>query len=292
MLQVVDTPVTDASVCCPICQHDSQQKTHIAQRDIYQCGYCRHQFVPAISLMGRRSLLDPLHLEPVTPSDQASDQDGMTHLPRTVGYSDNLAQANALRRQGRYYGRLLSRYLPTGEAFDVSAGMGFRLQGLADAGWRVTGIESNVEMVDYARQSLNLPVELGQLETWPPDNRLTRGGYDLVTLIQVIPSWAQLHQSLKVARRLTKWRGYWLIEAHNRNSLRARLLNTHWPVYHQPEIKHWFAIADMIQLGRQFGFRPIAWGQPTYAGGLLPWNRQNSFWLLLQKVAMAGPKKL
>ena len=55
--------------------------------------------------------------------------------------------------------------------------------------------------------------------------------YDLVTMIQVLPHFYDLHQALQSAADVTKPQGYWLIETWNRDSMSAKLFGSEWHEY-------------------------------------------------------------
>jgi len=63
-----------------------------------------------------------------------------------AGYPDYLAEADLLRCHGRWYGRLLAKYMQPGRVLDIGAAAGFILQGFQDCGWKGNGVEPNQRM--------------------------------------------------------------------------------------------------------------------------------------------------
>jgi SAM-dependent methyltransferase len=172
------------------------------------------------------------------------------------GYPNYLSEAAILRRHGQYYGRLLSTYMPAGTALDVGAAAGFILQGLQDAGWKGTGLEPNKDMVERATE-LGLEVHRGTLEEFESADR-----FDLITMIQVVPHFAEVRKALEVAATITAPSGFWLIETWNRDSLVARLLGKQWHEYSPPSTINYFSPSGLRALAAQFGFRQVASGRP------------------------------
>ena len=231
-----------ADTRCPICQHHSKrafQKQGFWLRD---CGYCGHRFA-----------------EVTTTPTHADDVFGDAYFAgEPAGYGDYLAQGRSLRQQGRRYGMLLTHYTTPGRVLAVGAAAGFILKGLADVGWEPAGIDPNARMVRYGQQELDLPLRQTTLEQFTAP-ALT---YDLVTFMQVLPHLHNLDQALTVASRVTKPRGYWLVEIRDRTSRSARFQGHRWSAYQPPTVLHWFSPTGVIQLARQYGFRPIAQGTP------------------------------
>jgi hypothetical protein len=264
------TLTVPGEIPCPICHHASQRHWQTSNRWIRECKYCQHRFV---------AIADP----PLDPRQICatpwSPQSGTLLASRTVGYAYDLTQIRRLQRQGQYYGHLLQTYTAPGKVFDMGTGLGFRLRGLMSMGWQVSGFEPNLEMAHYAQQKLGLPVhDCLDLPDPAPE-------YDVICFIQIISQFADPQSLLTRASQMTKIRGYWLIEASNRNSWRARLLGKTWSEYDRSEVWHWFSPETLIQLCREFGFRPITQGQPPAEN---PWSLAplppDRFWLLLQKI--------
>ena len=279
---------------CPICQHNSNVFFTAHGYGIRDCSGCGHRFADLTTSLA--------HTEAVY-GDQYFQGGG-------AGYPDYLGEARILRDHGRWYGKRLRKYVPTGTLLDVGAAAGFVLQGFVDCGWQGDGIEPNARMAEHARQQLGLNVQAGALESLNPAKT-----YDLVSLIQVIAHFADLRQALQVAANATKPHGYWLIETWNKDSFAARLFGQNWHEYSPPSVLHWFAPTTLKTLAAQFGFAEIARGRPSkwingghatslvqyklqgiplgrQAGKLLdllpehmplPYLADDLFWMLLQK---------
>ncbi|HAA27093.1 MAG TPA: methyltransferase, partial [Cyanobacteria bacterium UBA8553] len=230
-----------------------------------------------------------------------------------AGYPDYLAEGWLIRQHGQRYGKLLSKYMNPGNMLDIGAAAGFILSGFVDYHWQGDGIEPNAQMAKFAQTQLGLNIQAGTLEMLSQvfGNRT----YDLVTMIQVLPHFYDLHQALQSAATATKPDGYWLIETWNRNSLSAKLFGPQWHEYSPPSVLHWFSPQDLKMIAAQYGFEVIAQGRPqkwingahvksllgykfdTIPGGQafkallklipdrlkIPYPAEDLFWMLFQK---------
>ena len=191
------------------------------------------------------------------------------------------------------YGRILDKYMSPGRVLDVGAASGFILQGLIDSGWIGDGVEPNHAMAHYGQVDMGLSISTGSLESL--NDVRENGSYDLISMIQVIPHFFDLHRALTAASELTKPGGFWLIETWNRKSVTARLLGQHWHEYSPPSVLRWFALSDLTKLASNYGFEVVASGRPrkwirsSHAKSLLSfkfkdmgfWGRLMSLFLVL-----------
>ncbi len=286
-----------AESTCPICDRPSQRKFQKYDYWIQECTSCHHQFLET------RPQLD--HAEQVYGDDY--------FYGGKAGYPDYLAGAALIREHGQRYAKLLSKYMSPGTILDVGAAAGFVLSGFVDYHWQGDGIEPNSTMAAFAQTQLGLNVQAGTLETLP--QVLGDRTYDLVSMIQVLPHFYDLHQALQSAAAATNPHGYWLIETWNRDSKSAKLFGTQWHEYSPPSVLHWFSPQDLKPLVRRYGFEMVAQGRPqkwikgahlksllsykfeTMPGGKflnqllklvpdrlkIPYPSEDLFWMLFQK---------
>ena len=206
---------------CPLCHADSSRLFCKHGYWIRGCQSCAHRFAEL--------RLDPQHI--TTVYDDRYFQGG------GAGYPNYLAEAALLRKQGRRYAKLLTRYMQPGRMLD--------------------GIEPNSNMAECARSNLDLNVQTGALELFSGPT------YDLITMIQVVPHFYELQQAFQVASAHTKSGGFWLIETWNRDSFTARLFGKNWHEYSPPSVLHWFSPVGLCQLAAQHGFEAVAQGRPA-----------------------------
>ncbi len=254
---------------CPVCAAESRRLFCKHGYWIRGCQSCEHRFAELRP--------DPSHV--ATVYDDCYFQGG------GAGYPNYLAEAALLRRQGRRYAKLLTRYMQPGRLLDVGAAAGLILQGFCDYGWDGEGLEPNPQMAEFACRELALNVRTGALEGF------SGSGYDLITMIQVVPHFFDLQQAFQVASAQTLPGGFWLIETWNRDSLTARLLGKNWHEYSPPSVLHWFSPSGLQQLAAQHGCELVAQGRPTkwinaaHAKSLLRYKLRHlplrRFWSLL-----------
>ncbi|MCE7986344.1 MAG: methyltransferase domain-containing protein [Caldilinea sp. CFX5] len=235
---------------CPICGARTRRVFVKDGYPIRECVACRHRSVQ----MPRR----PNHIAEVYGDHyfQAKRDRGR------AGYPDYLAEADLLQAHGWQYAELLQRFMPLGTVLDVGAAAGFVLQGLVERGWRGVGLEPNATMSDYGRTQLGLTMVTGTLEDARISATATKGSFDLITMIQVIAHFQDLHRALTHAAALTRDDGFWLIESWDRTSWPARLLGRYGHEYRPPSVLHWFSPTGVKQLAGQFGFVEVARGRP------------------------------
>ena len=237
-------PTSRIIVDCPLCGIHSGRKFEKYSHWIRSCQSCGHQF-----------------LEETPPTDHVIQVYGDDYFyGGAAGYPDYLAEGKLVRDHGRRYGKLLARYVQPGIMLDVGAAAGFILNGFCDHHWQGDGIEPNDRMAAFGRDQLGLNIQTGSLEDLPqilPDRT-----YDLVTMIQVIPHFYDLHQAMNAANNVTKPGGHWLIETWNRESSIAKFCGAQWHEYSPPSVLRWFAPNDLNQMAATYGFKVIAQGRP------------------------------
>lgn len=234
-------PATAGGTRCPLCGAASRRRFARHGYWIRDCAACLHRFAE-----GR---FDEIHVERV--------YDDTYFAEGGEGYPQYLADGRILRDRGRWYGRLLSRHLQPGSVLDVGCAAGFWLQGLADCGWRPSGIEPNPRMAGHARDRLGLAVRTGsieELETGEPR--------DLVTMIQVVAHFRDPRLALRRAAGVLRPGGHLLIETWDRASWVARVMGRRWHEYSPPSVLHWFTRGRLRDLAGECGLREVAWGRP------------------------------
>jgi SAM-dependent methyltransferase len=174
-----------------------------------------------------------------------------------AGYPDYLAEGDLLRRHGRWYGRLLTKYTGPGTVLDVGSAAGFILQGLHDCGWAGEGIEPNEKMARFGRETLSLTITSTTCEEFRSSVQ-----YDLVTMIQVVAHLVDIRKAFGVCADVLAPDGLLLIETWDRQSWTARILGKYWHEYSPPSVLRWFSLGDLERLLAQFGFTEIAKGRP------------------------------
>lgn len=235
---------------CPICGAQTRLLFVKHSYPIHRCSACYHR---CVALQPEKDHLRRVYGDHYF---QTNGQRG------SAGYPDYISEATLLHAHGWRYAALLKPFMPLGMVLDVGAAAGFILKGLLERGWHGVGLEPNAQMADYGRTHLGLTMVTGDLENSVAMNPTIQGTFDLITMIQVIAHFHDLHKALTNASRLTRPGGFWLIESWDRASWPARLLGHHWHEYSPPSVLHWFSAKGLTQLAGQFGFVEVARGRP------------------------------
>lgn len=225
---------------CPLCGHASRfwfEKEGYPIRSCTECGHAFADYVPS-------------------PSHTAEVYGDHYFTAGGAGYADYFAEADLLRSRGRRYAQILHSILgKPGRLLDVGAAAGFLLAGFCDQGWSGEGVEPNARMATYARDVLGLKVQTSTLEAVQSDQQ-----FDLVSMIQVVAHFPNPLQAFRVADRLTRPGGYWLIETWNSESLTARFCGPNWHEFSPPSVLHWFSRRSLRRVMTRLGYRQVGIG--------------------------------
>lgn len=226
---------------CILCGGSSSPSFEVSGIWIRQCNACGHQFA---------EMSDREH-----PVQQLYGDDYF--FAGGAGYSDYLGDSRLFLQRARWYAARVARHTTTGSMLDVGAAAGFTLRGFADSGWDVLGIEPNAKMAAHARTKLHVAVEPTTLEAFDSGHR-----FDLVTMLQVLPHFANPRAALRRAAELLRPGGHLLIETWDRRSWTARLFGKSWHEYSPPSVLHWFSKQSLIHLLSSEGFALVDQGRP------------------------------
>jgi SAM-dependent methyltransferase len=115
------------------------------------------------------------------------------------------------------------RFGQPGRALEVGCGHGWMLAALRDAGWEVTGLERSAASARFARETLKLPVIVGDLTALGPGAQ-----FELIILHQVLEHLANPMETLNTCARLLKPGGALTIGVPNLASWQFRFSRQHW----------------------------------------------------------------
>jgi SAM-dependent methyltransferase len=209
---------------------------------IYECGRCRRRFsiIPSVET----------HL-----SDVYSDEYffGGGH-----GYPNYLEGTDILINKGIYYAEVVKRYTKPLNILDIGCAAGFILKGFEQSGWNCHGIEPNETMARYGRNELDLDIYTGSMETFTTDSR-----FDLISLIQVIGHFYDIHQAIEKVSQLLTPNGIVLVESWNMKSFVARILGKNWHEYSPPSVINWFSDTSIAMFFNTHGFELVKSGLPV-----------------------------
>ncbi len=227
---------------CVVCSADSQRRFEISGIWIRQCDSCGHQFAEIADCEH--------HVEKIYGDDY--------FFAGGAGYRNYLSDSRLFIERAKRYAARVGQHIAPGTMLDVGAAAGFTLRGFADAGWDVLGIEPNARMAEYAQSEMHVAVEANTLEAFSSGHR-----FDLVTMLQVLPHFANPRAAIQRAARLLCPGGYLLIETWDRKSWTAQLFGKSWHEYSPPSVLHWFSKQSLFRLLSSEGFAVVAHGRPT-----------------------------
>lgn len=227
---------------CAICDGRTENVFTINSYGIVECDRCAHRMVDLSDLdVDVRKIYSEEYF-----------------MGGGIGYPNYLEEKDVLVRHGRYYGKLLSKYISQpGSILDVGAAAGYILKGLSDRGWKGEGVELNDTMAQYARNKLGLDVHTGDIESFSTNKR-----FDVISLVQVV---AHLQRPRKVLEHLSNMladTGFILVETWNYKSLTASFFGRRWHEYSPPSVLHWFSKQSLKLLMSDLGFDMVACGHP------------------------------
>lgn len=149
-------------------------------------------------------------------------------------------------KNGKRILKQLRPWIPAeAKVFEVGAGIGCTVKAFQCAGYDAAGIDPGRDFIDYSRERLQAPVEVGDLYDVPPNPQ-----FDLVLLVHVIEHFNSPRRALSYIRRILKPTGQLYIECPN---LAAPSACFH-KLFHFAHI-HNFTPATLQAMAEQTGFR-------------------------------------
>jgi SAM-dependent methyltransferase len=134
------------------------------------------------------------------------------------------------------YRRMVSRHFPTpGSILDIGCASGFFLKAMADAGWKVYGIEPSEAQFQMARETLGPDTFL--LNTTLQQAQLTCR-FDAITFWDVLEHMSERVPFLASCASLLKPNGRVFFTVPNIDSWIARLMGNRWPMLLAEHVNH------------------------------------------------------
>lgn len=227
---------------CALCGSISEPVLKINDHVIYECVQCIHRMIEQRDVNS--------HVESIYGDSYFTDGG--------AGYNDYVGECDILWNQGRYYSKLLMKYIGRpGRLLDVGSAAGFILKGFVDQGWDGSGVEPNDTMAGYAREELGLDVCTNTIENYTSKNTV-----DFITMIQVVAHLINPKTVMQKCKSLLNPKAYVLLETWNYRSMTARILGSRWHEYSPPSVVHWFSRRSLDALMVGNGFELIATGHP------------------------------
>ncbi|OOG61664.1 hypothetical protein B0E46_14635 [Rhodanobacter sp. B04] len=164
-----------------------------------------------------------------------------------------LAKVLPVRRQKRDAEfRYLPKPRPGQRLLDIGCGNGDFLVNARDAGWSVTGIDTDPKAVAVARQR-NLDARVGSVDLFASESAC----FDVVTLSHVLEHLHEPRCFLQAVHRLLKPGGVIFVDTPNIESRGARYWGRNWRGLETPRHLLLFSRAGLLGMLKAAGFESI-----------------------------------
>jgi 2-polyprenyl-3-methyl-5-hydroxy-6-metoxy-1,4-benzoquinol methylase len=183
-----------------------------------------------------------------------------SYLARVYGYATGGSKSHLgllvylvpLRRSAFDFSVMYLSFLPGGRLLEIGCGNGVMLEGMADLGWEVEGVDFDPAAVDTCRRR-GLNTKLGTLE----DQQYPSNSYDAVTMSHLIE---HVHEPLNLlieCHRILKPGGQLSLVTPNVASAGHQFYGPSWFHLDPPRHLRIFSVAALEMLLRKAGFRNI-----------------------------------
>lgn len=243
-------------VPCLFCGvHDEELRFADGEYRVVSCKRCGHVYV--------NPRLPPSRLYEMYQAEYWSSE-----RAKEFGYTAYLADAELYLRTYAMRSRLLDAYQSKpGRVLDVGCAAGYFLKVMKDRGWACTGLEISQPMVDHAKQTFGLDdMHRGDLL-----NVELPGGYDVITLWDVIEHLERPDLHLARARELLADDGVLVIETQDVSSRFAKLMGKSWQHYKHEEHLYHFHPESLGRLLESVGYE-VQENTPKRGGKVITCN--------------------
>jgi SAM-dependent methyltransferase len=193
---------------CPVCgAADARRRYRLTKFSIWDCAACGTTFLdPMPSEAEIARLFERLYTA------------GECDLPELKGYYDfcyDDAPSNPLVQGYERWLAAVERHHAPGTLLDVGCGTGLFLATARRRGWRVTGVDANVQATEYARTRFGLDVRTGDFAAFRGDGER----FDVITMWDIIEHARDPVALLEDARRALAPGGVVALSTPNRRSM-------------------------------------------------------------------------
>ena len=266
----------DFNIACPVC--GSEKKSHVLNTKDYtvshesfsisQCDNCSVRFtdkVPAESAIGK----------------YYQSEKYISHTDSNQGLFNKVYQL--VRNRALVSKRKLvckNSNKKSGVVLDYGCGTGSFLNEMKSNGWNVLGVEPDSGAAKKA-------MDLTGIQIVAPSslNSFASASADVITLWHVLEHVHELHQAIKMFKKILKPNGLIFVAVPNYQSFDATYYNHHWAAYDVPRHLYHFSKKSMAVLMDANGFEIVKvlpmWFDSFYVSLLSEKYKKNPFGPLL-----------
>ena len=188
-------------------------------------------------------------------------------------------EPSRLRRMDRRYGmwkriRAIERHQPSGRLLDVGCGTGIFLAEIQRTGrWDLMAVEPSPDAAAYVQRELKIPVVPRRFS----EADLPSGGFDVITLWNVLEHLDHPIQDLRRAASLLRKGGWLVLSLPNVESLEAKVLSKYWIGWDLPRHLYLFPQVQLDTILREIGLETR--DKQCIAGSHASFGLSLEFWL-------------
>lgn len=222
---------------CPICRTDKFNdfllcKDHLLTGEtfsIVKCNHCSFIFTnprPVAGELGR----------------YYKSTDYISHSNNRNGFFNTIYQIVRNYTLKQKY-RLISKKIASGSILDIGCATGEFLFTMKSNGWKVAGIEPDVQVRKAAIEKYALEVyDEIEIDSLPPNS------FDVITMWHVLEHVPQLNERVEQCKKLLKSGGYLFIALPNNESFDSEIYREYWAAYDVPRHLYHFSKQTMRHL--------------------------------------------
>ncbi len=198
---------------------------------------------------------DHLYVSPRLPEEAVGDLYSSTYwdeYTRAIG-SPTITERSRFDYENAFYKlrRDVLPYRKSGRLLDVGASNGGMVKAASEMGFSAEGVEPAADVCQIARDVHGVSLHCGDVRALG----LTAGGYDVITLHDVLEHLFAPIEVLAELRRLTAPNGILVVETPTADSANFADAGADWPTVSPLEHVHLFREVNLTRLLRRLGFQ-------------------------------------
>lgn len=220
---------------CTICGNTSFSVPYTNDFSVIECKKCRY------------GIIDPLPTAEELDRLYNSPQYLSTHMHTSYEELDEQELEKAIQKEGAFHFHYLNKILKqSSNVLEIDPGYGLQLKHLANAGYKVKGLETSGNAAHFIKYKLGLSVEHSSLEMSEDKNI-----YDVLMMNHVLEHFTDLHHAMKKVKTLLKPGGHLYLRVPNHDSFDRRKMGNKWPAYLPFHISYFSKKSLKILLAKQ-----------------------------------------